>query len=268
MKIRIHFLLIGMFLTNTLLACTFISESFCHNVWELSEHVILSGTIISVDEDGIDVEVMDVLRGDESNEVIRIWDGTDFDCNGPWSMAASDLGQVGDVKILILPKIVEIENTWDVIGDYQRPNWYARTTDLNVVDGTVNGRIRGYSYWDQNNEIQYSSNYIDELAYDVFVSSFSETLDCSAMVDTENITNELQVAIENPFTSQLNINLENDNFEGTISIFNMNGVAIRQFSSRFQSSVSVDLSFVPSGLYFIRFENLDGQYLVEKVVKQ
>ncbi len=268
MKMRIHFLLLGMFFAHSLLACTFVSEPFCFNVGLLSQDLIVSGTIISIDEDGIDLQVMDVLRGDESNEVIRIWDGTDFDCNGPWSMTASDLGQVGDVKILILPKIVEIENTWDVIGDYRRPNWYAHTTDLNVLDGIVNGRIRGYSYWDQNDEIQYSSNYIGELAYDVFISSFSETIDCSLMVDVENTTNQLQVVVENPFASILNITIQKEHFDGTITLFDVNGVAIKQLVPRSQNSISVDLSFAPSGLYFIRFEDVEGQIHVEKVVKR
>ncbi len=260
-------LLFGLLFTNILYACSFTSGSFCECAGLLDDHLIISGTIISVDEDGIDLEVIDVLRGEESNAVIRIWDGTDFYCNGPWSMAASDIGQVGDVKILTLPKIVETENSWDVVGDYRRPNWYEYLTDLRVIDGQVEGLIRGYVGWDQNNELVYSQDYIGQLSYETFATSYTELLDCSTMVDVENITTKFQTTIENPFTSNLNITLD-ENFEGTISIFDLNGVAISEKLIRFQNNVEIDLSFVPNGLYFVRFENEDGLVQVEKVVKQ
>lgn len=267
MKKQISLIILGLFLTNMLWACTFTSSSFCVDTGHLSYHSVISGEIISIDEDGIDVAVMDVLKGDETNAVIRIWDGTDFDCNGMWPMAASDLGQVGDVKILVLPKIVEIENTWDVIGDYRRPNWYEYTTDLNVVDGIVMGWIKGYSYWDQNDEIQYTADYIGELAYDAFVSSFSETIDCSTMVDVEKITENLQIGIQNPFQSELKITIGNENFNGTIAVFDVNGIAVKQLAVQSQNQVAIDFSFVPSGIYFVRFEDTEYQSMVRKVIK-
>src|SRR5687767_15182108 len=47
---------------------------------------------------------------------------SDFDCNGIWSMSASDIGGLYDTIVIILPKIIDIENEWDIIGDFRRPN--------------------------------------------------------------------------------------------------------------------------------------------------
>ena len=64
----------------SLLACSFYPYSFCHvnsNI-AFSEHLVVMGEIVSIDEDGIDLEVIDVLRGEESKSIIRIWDGSGF----------------------------------------------------------------------------------------------------------------------------------------------------------------------------------------------
>ena len=78
------------------ICCSVVPISFCESSERFDSSVILSGVILSEDIDGIDLEVMEVFRGLEMRSTIRIWDGTDFDCNGGWSMSASDLGEVGD----------------------------------------------------------------------------------------------------------------------------------------------------------------------------
>jgi len=89
------------------------------------------------------MKVIEVLRGEESSTTIRIWDGTDFDCNGIRSMAASTIGAEEEVYIIALETITEIENSWDVIGDYRRPMHYGRTPELKVDGEIVTGFISG-----------------------------------------------------------------------------------------------------------------------------
>lgn len=130
-------------LYRTAAACSWIPTSFCETSNDRPEDVVISGKVIGVDDDGIDVEVLHVLQGTESREVIRIWDGTDFDCNGLFSMAASALGDVDDTIIVVMPLITEIENTWDILGDYRRPNYFGATTELRVTNGLIGGYIWG-----------------------------------------------------------------------------------------------------------------------------
>lgn len=130
---------------QTAAACSWIPTSFCETSNDRPEDVVISGKVLNVDDNGIDVEVLHVLQGTESREVIRIWDGTDFDCNGLFPMAASMLGDVDDTIIVVMPLITEIENTWDVIGDYRRPNYFGAITELRVTNGIIGGYIWGPS---------------------------------------------------------------------------------------------------------------------------
>jgi hypothetical protein len=125
------------------MACSWVPMSFCETSNARPEDVVISGKILSVDEDGMDLEVIHVLKGIESNQIIRIWDGTDFDCNGLFSMSASMLGSVDDTIIVVMPLITEIENTWDVVGDYRRPDYFGVTTELQVANGIISGYIWG-----------------------------------------------------------------------------------------------------------------------------
>jgi len=141
---KLYTLCIAVFvLYETATACSWIPTSFCGTSNDRPDDVVISGKIIGVDDDGIDVEVIHVLQGTESREVIRIWDGTDFDCNGLFSMAASALGNMDDTIIVVMPLITEIENTWDVMGDYRRPNYFGAITELRVTNGIIVGYIWG-----------------------------------------------------------------------------------------------------------------------------
>jgi hypothetical protein len=127
-------------------ACSWIPLSFCATSNARPDDVVISGRIVNADQDGIDLEVIDVLKGVETRQSIRIWDGTDFDCNGPFSMAAIDLGGLDDTIIVVLPLITALENTWDVLGDYRRPDYFGYTPELTVANGLVHGFTSG-PYW-------------------------------------------------------------------------------------------------------------------------
>lgn len=96
------------------------------------DNLIVYGLIATQDQDGLDLNIIEVLRGSESKSQIRIWDGTDFECNGIWDMSAGTIGTIGDTIIISLPRITVNENPWDVIGDYRRPDPYRFTSELTV----------------------------------------------------------------------------------------------------------------------------------------
>jgi len=182
-------------------ACTFIPKSFCDTAMEFPDNLIVSGYITAVDTDGINFEILEILAGTETRTNIRIWDGTDFDCNGIFSMAASDFGVIDDTLILNLPLIVSIENTWDNIGDYRRPNNYEYSPVLHVSEGGANGFIKGY-VWDYDLSIF-------EFDFDLFTQYWIEDSGCDNIVNTNEESKFLDVKIfPNPTSNLINIQME------------------------------------------------------------
>ncbi|MCC6723679.1 MAG: T9SS type A sorting domain-containing protein [Saprospiraceae bacterium] len=94
---------------------------FCHE-FQANEFVF-AGKILEKGEHFIKFEPFDVLRGKEHRAVITIWSGTDFDCNGTFSMAAEEMGEVGDSLLLSAFQIYTTQNEWDVLCDYRRTNF-------------------------------------------------------------------------------------------------------------------------------------------------
>ena len=130
-------------LSDTIIGCEYIPLSFCETTSLRKNDYVMTGRIIDTIEHGIRFKVINVLKGIESRDTINIWDGTDFDCNGPFSMKAKGLGEINDTIIVILPKIDSVKNLWDVTGDFRRPDYFGYTPDLKVSNDTVYGYING-----------------------------------------------------------------------------------------------------------------------------
>ncbi len=148
-------------------SCSWSWPSFCTTINSYQDagtnFVIVSGIVTAADEDGVDLEVLEVLAGTENRSTIRIWDGTDFDCNGLHSMAAADFLRLNNRVVVLLPVIDVIENSWDQIGDYRMPSPWGSSPILSVVADEVTGFIVGQTY---------SDNIITELPYDIFINEF------------------------------------------------------------------------------------------------
>ena len=93
-----------------LLYCSFDTKSFCKTINIDIENIVVYGTIISKDDDGLDLEVIEVISGEESKSQIRIWDGKDFDCNGIFDMSTNLIGNINDSIIIFLPRILQVDN--------------------------------------------------------------------------------------------------------------------------------------------------------------
>lgn len=148
-------------------SCSWSPRSFCETseafVTMHSNLIVVSGVVSTSDSDGVDFDVIEVLEGVESRTTLRIWDGTDFDCNGLHSMAAGDFLRVGDSLVIILPLIDSIENSWDQLGDYRMPMPWGASPFLQVKDGLVQGLILGY----------YNSEHrVTELQYEYFAKEY------------------------------------------------------------------------------------------------
>lgn len=229
-------------LVHTSEACSFFADSFCQTANSQVEATITLGVISGVDSDGINFEVLSVVRGVESRSDIRIWDGTDFDCNGPFSMAASDFGVVGDTLLIILPLIDEIENDWDVIGDYRRPDNYTSTSVLHVIDGVAYGLIQGDAI--SPPEFNLLSFPLDEL-----VDYYSEDQNCSQITEVTDIYYDRDFqAYPNPTRGAITIVWEVTTLKTQFRIYDAQGniVEDRMLNAK---STNVELGHLAAGLY-------------------
>lgn len=248
------FAVLALFQTAT--ACSWIPTSFCETSNDRPDDVVISGKIIGVDDDGIDVAVIHVLQGTESSEVIRIWDGTDFDCNGLFSMAASALGDVDDTIIVVMPLITEIENTWDVLGDYRRPNYFGAITELRVTNGIVGGYIWGPAMTP-----------VYQMPYLHLITNWNEGPDaCSVFLSVDG------VQTSGPFAVQLIDNVLNVNVNGhggsgySMQILASNGQVIVE-QSMLMGNKQVGLSGLSTGVYHIVLLHQSGARSFTRVVK-
>jgi len=222
-------------------ACTIIPNSFCQSINTNEEFLIVSGVIASKDEDGLDLELIEIFRGTENNSQIRIWDGTDFDCNGPWDMSTNPIGAVGDTIIISLPKIEEIENTWDVIGDYRRPDPYNYTSELSIKNGTAEGFISG----DAIAPPQYNTY---SLPFETLRASLLEFEDCSNIIlNTNELFKENLSISPNPVNSTLNIQ-SNSSLLKEIVIYNELGIKVFEQQVNQKSNKSILIKYLSQSI--------------------
>lgn len=242
-RILCSIILIAVF-TQILISCSFIPESFCSTASQFSDHLIISGLVIEEDDDGIDVEVIEVIRGVETNNIIRIWDGSDFDCNGLFSMAAGTFVNVNDQVILILPKIESIENDWDVIGDYRWPDVYTSTSMLEIEGTQVNGLISG-------DAIAPPGLNLTTFPYAEFAESFIENNNCTEITNTRDIlTNDGIKIYPNPTNSEITIESRWSLFFMEVNVVDITGKTVLAFDD-IRTYSSIPVNDLTPGIYFL-----------------
>ena len=229
-------------------SCSWAWTSFCSTLNTNSEDIVVSGQITGADEDGIDLQILSVLKGHEDRTFIRIWDGTDFDCNGLHKMNATLLGFPGDSIIVILPKIDSLENTWDVIGDYRMPFPYGRSPWVRVEDNTVlySGGIK----------VEYQS----------FIENLCESEYWEVLVNSHEIE-ELQFKIyPNPTNDYCNIELDRAKGETELSVYDVYGkkVLIMDLNSL---KTQIQINTFPTGTYFAIISREGKIIASERIIK-
>lgn len=234
MRTILLFLAIVAFQHNSY-SCSWGQISFCNTVQHfdsLQNITIVSGVVTSADNDGVDFEVKEVLGGVESRTTLRIWDGTDFDCNGLHSMAANDFLKVGDSLVIMLPMIDDIENPWDQIGDYRMPWPWGSSPFLYIRDGNVVGPIVGDYYQDHS---------IVELRYEYFVQEFLGSGICDLDLPNLVVT----------FFHDKDEDGRRDFDENYLPLGNISLPNLGQFDNIKHSGISL---YVPEGLLTVTYE--------------
>jgi hypothetical protein len=258
MKKLILIFIINIVFSFKLLACTYTPISFCSTSATFSESLIIFGKIVSIDNNGINLEVIDILRGEENKTTIRIWNGVDFDCNGNWSMSASELGEINETIIVTLPKILEKKSDWEIIGDYRRPDFFGYTPDLKVENEIISGLIFGNA----------SNPYVEEQAnYENFKNSWETNQNCSTVVlGTKNYKSEETIKILTLSNNKYKIS-SNKNTEFKIRIFNINGLKLES-NEIIEKEFEIDLSIYSAGIYFINLIYDNNKFQNYKIIKK
>jgi hypothetical protein len=254
--------LILLFLYQGLQACSFAQDPFCWALTQFPERNVLTGVIVSEDTTGIDFAIIEVLRGEETRDTVRIWDGTDFDCNGTWSMAAADIGELMDTFILVLPRIDSLENEWDVMGDYRRQDWQFDVIELQVVQGIANGFITYDSNLPPPNQRVY------EYPYDALRLSILEGGVCPRIVQTSAPASpQSAIRLNNPFQAQLHLQFPPEASVTHLRIYASSGEVVFQQAAPGSRQLELDLSSLPAGLYLLEVQYASRNRSIQKLVK-
>lgn len=256
---KIHLTFLAVLCYSFSIACTFVANDFCRTYVNTDNPTVI-GKIIAIDNFGIDLEVIEMLRGEDTSSVIRIWSGTDFDCNGPWSMAASDIGQLNDTVIVILNEIIELENDWDIIGDYRRRNPYNATTELDVENGIVKGFLFGIP------SAPPSFNLL-ELEYESFYQQMIIGGSCPLTVNTQDLNQQFPISLNNPFSSELRIQTDQAINNGLLKIYNIAGQIVHSQHMANQSEIMINTNSLPSSIYFLEIRNGSERLGFVKILK-
>lgn len=240
--------------------CSFFPTSFCETINLYPENLVISGIVVATDNFGIDIQVIEVLRGVEDKPVIRVWDGTDFECNGHFSMSALGIGALYDTVIIMLPQIVGKENDWDVPGDYRRPNPYTQTPELDVEGGIAIGFISG-DYWAP---IEYTLTSVD---YDSLTQDLMVNGDCSSIFSANKEADaESDLYVSNPFTSGIIVQSASPLPEGSIKLFSISGGLYLQKQVSGEQLIELNVQDLPPGIYLIEVSSAKRR-TIRKIVK-
>lgn len=187
--------------------------------------------------------VLDVIKGVEARDTITVWNGTDFDCNGPWSLSAEYMGSMGDTLLASLTPIDTVRESWQVLGDYVRTYNFGYTPELRFSGDTLHGMIAGY-YFAPPQTVLWQMAYTDFVQY---WNANGQT--CNQLVGINEAEADALHLYPNPVDEELF-------FSSTLSqvpyaLYNLTG---GQVKSGVVTGSSVNLKDFASGVYFLEIE--------------
>jgi len=222
-------------------SCDPIIYSFCDASHEFAEEKVVVGKILSQSIHGTELEVIEMLKGQTTSNTIMVWDGTDINCNGLFSMSVDAYGIVGDTVICIVQQIDELQNSWETIGDYRRPSTINYITYLEVDDESL---------WDYNQVITYTD----------FLNNWSM---CLNLTSNNPLQKSSPISIyPNPTSDHLVIKDE-DVAWTYYSIISVNGHLIQSASLPTYSNL-IKVNHLDAGIYILKIFDKEG---VESVVR-
>lgn len=172
-------LLLAVLYSISAVACSCLPYlSFCETKSQFPHDITFYGKIISSNSMNIKMIKYDVVEGNEQRDTITIWNDTIIPtCD---SMLARDLGKVGDTLLILLNRIQSKKNSWDVIGDYTKPENFCTQAVLKVNNDTLRGLINQINFFNPTAYEGYSDFKVDDIIF--FLKS--NRGDCTPLRDT------------------------------------------------------------------------------------
>jgi len=258
--ILVFILLINALSTSNLFACSCDGGlTFCQATIGIENDLIVSGEILYVDSIKLSLKIIDTFKGNALNDTITIWSGTDYLCPPTWfSLSTIDLGKKGDRIIIILPKIdsTNIENDWDIIGDYRRPYDLCITTYLQLRNDSVFGEIS--SKWPMPNSTTWS------LSYNHFKEIWKNgEIDCDDLVRLDCIENtKVDICLDNN-----NLIIENnENLDLSINIFDQTGHRLNSIKSITDQKITINQAIKNTSFIIIQITERNRLIMNEKII--
>jgi len=147
--------------------------SFCEYKNILNPDLILSAEIIDTNQHGIRLKKIDLIEGTELRDTIPVWNDTDFFCTGTISMRATQIGEVGDTVIVMLPRIDSVYTPWGVIGDYRTPMHLCGHAFIKVKNDTLNHAPHYYLEGNPPSRVT-----VERPSYQDFITYLGQYSDC------------------------------------------------------------------------------------------
>lgn len=265
MKFKLLFLVtILLNLNISIFACDGCRSDFCYYAEHNNSEFIFYGEIISIDTYKATLKVLDILRGNETKNIIQIWTHKDSivakgtSCEELIRMTnIINLGEVNKRIFIGLNQITIKENEWDVIGDYRLPLRVNNTPWLKVENDSVRGLISG-------GPPCYSKKELLKISYPIFKTCWSNgQLDCNKLLST-NLTELHKNLIKRTDNQIIITNNTNSSFK--TDIYNSNGILLHSTES--DCECILDLNDFEKGVLIIKAYNQKETMFVEKILNK
>lgn len=249
-----------LFFSGLAIACSGYPKSLCYVQFMRPNDFMIKGTITGTMTNSIQMKVLEVLRGTETRSVVTIWDGTDFDCNGMYSMKASGMASVGDTILAVLPVIQTVQNTWDVPGDYRRPSYLFSYPVLKIKNDTLRGLVTGNEY---AGTPPYWS--VHKMSYAVFKANWvTSKIDCALPVGLAENETELKELVVRQDGTKIYVSFPAAG-KHDIRVTSLSGAVVAEFQS--DETVGLELENYAAGVYLLCVTDERGYQYRRKVVR-
>ena len=273
MKKLLLLLAICLFQFQSSNACSCSGESaFCDVNSANPTHHIFIGKILRQDSISAEFQVLERIRGVELKDTITIWNFNDTLVPGIncLSAASSSIGSAGDSILIILSNITYLTqyNQHATISDYFAPSNFCSRPYIPILDGLIIGNLTKYHPYTS----PLTPFVIDSISINDFKANFNDgiqAVDCDLFVGLESPILKEALLTVYPNPSYEIVFIESAHVIESLRIFNILGVGQSFFSQKKvnRASCQLNVSELPSGIYFIEVRFTGGEKLIKKIIK-
>ncbi|MDF1699002.1 MAG: T9SS type A sorting domain-containing protein [Saprospiraceae bacterium] len=236
-------------------SCSFHADAFCSTIYSTHPEIIILRGYFSEDfENGSVFTILEVLRGEEEQTEIKVWDHLPFDCNGIIQRTTDQMGATNQEIVATFTKIDSVGfHDGEELGDYRVPEeiWW-QSHALPIEGNFVSGNI-----------IDDDSGLPQYMLYSQFIEIVINTNQCN--LTSTSKPQKLDVVIYPSITREyLNVDFTPILNQGKVTIYDFNGQRVmhKKIVSR------IDVGMLKEGIY-VAIIHLKGKPIhQQKFIKQ